>query len=246
MAREPGSREQRLRFARELIIAHPEWGKDRLNKEVRGQFGTGLRRIDVAQMKDQVLIGRPKRSTGRLSVDALVRKSILLPEVKDRVKGERIVKVGFDEAYHRMRAAGFIDAEIRHFFSAGNVPELFNTKPYIEMLKERHHQFREWRQKGWSKQQVIDTIKEYYSKPKRSPFDFLRKSYRPPRNLDTKAYRRTARRTAQLKTQGLSRRKHPARTRGGAGSWMECPFCHHVYWGGTTTGTMPKCTRCGK
>lgn len=54
-------KEQRVERARELIRSHPDWGKDRVNKELRGEFGTGLRRIYVAGLKREELYAKPSR-----------------------------------------------------------------------------------------------------------------------------------------------------------------------------------------
>jgi len=192
-------REERLAYARTLIITHPKWGKDRVNREVKTYYGTGLRRIDVARLKDTTLIGRPRARTGRKPIEKLVREAILLPEVAIR----RVITIGFDEAYHRLRAAGFIDMEIRHIFSAGNVPELFNTAPFNAMIHQRRHWVMERIKKGWTKGQLLDAIKRYYTKPERSPFDFLRREYKPPLRVDFVKYRAAARKRAMAKTRTL-------------------------------------------
>lgn len=55
------SKEVRVDRARELIRLHPEWGKNRINKELREEFGTGLRRIYVGRLKGEELYVKPSR-----------------------------------------------------------------------------------------------------------------------------------------------------------------------------------------
>ena len=182
-------RARRLARAKELIIQNPSWGRVRVNKELRKEYGVGLRTIDVQRLKDATLIGRPKASTGRKSVKSILAEALITPE--------RVSIVGFEEAYSRLRSSGFINAEIRHIFSAGNVPGLFGTEPFKDMLRSRRRWFKDRRKAGWSKVQIIDAIKKHYVAPTRSPFDFLRIEYRPPLRVDFKRYRTIARKQAK-------------------------------------------------
>lgn len=198
MAKQVASREERLARAKELIIAHPTWGRVRVNKELRKQYGIGLRTTIVQKLKDATLIGRERASTGRKSVAELLREELITPE--------RITTIGFDEAYHKMRSAGFINMEIRNIFSAGNTPMLFTTEPFKAMLVSRRKWFRDRVESGWSKVQIIEAIKKYYSVERRSPFDFLRKEYKPPLRVDFKVYREAMRKRAQRDTRALYKR----------------------------------------
>ena len=193
----------RLAKAKVLIITHPDWGRVRVNKELRKQFGVGLRTIDVQRLKDTLLIGRPKARTGRKSVAAILAEALITPE--------RVTIVGFDEAYMRLRSAGFINMEIRHIFSAGNVPMLFGTEPFKIMLKNRRKWFMARRKKGWSKGQIIDAIKKYYTPEKRGdPFDFLREVY-PEVGMRLRIDRKTYRIAAAKKARKEVRRLYKGR-----------------------------------
>lgn len=198
MAKKVASREERLARAKALIIQHPDWGRIKVNKQVRKEFGIGLRTIDVQKLKDTTLIGRERAQTGRKSVAELLREELITPE--------RMTTIGFDEAYHKMRSAGFINMEIRNIFSAGNTPMLFTTEPFKAMLVSRRKWFRDRVKSGWSKGQVIDAVKNYYSVERRSPFDFLRKEYKPPLRVDFKVYREAMRKRAQRDTRALYKR----------------------------------------
>jgi len=187
-------RSVRLKRAEALIIQHPEWGRVKVNKELRKEYGVGLRTIDVQRLKDRTLIGRPKARTGRKSVEAILAEALITPE--------RVIIVGFDEAYMRLRQSGFINAEIREIFSAGNVPELFSSEPFKNMLRSRRRWFRDKVKRGWTKAQIIETIKRFYV-PQPSPFEFLRREYQPPLRVDFVKYREVARRRAKRITKPL-------------------------------------------
>jgi len=189
-------RSVRLKRAEALIIQHPEWGRVRVNKELRKEYGVGLRTIDVQRLKDRTLIGRPKARTGRKSIASLLGEALITPE--------RVTVVGFDEAYMRLRSAGFINSEIREIFSAGNVPELFGTAPFKAMLRSRRQWFRDKIRRGWPKTKIIATIQQFYV-PKPSPFEFLRLEYQPPLKVDFVKYREVARRHAKRITKPLYR-----------------------------------------
>jgi len=194
-------RARRLARAKELFIAHPSWGRARVNKELRKQYGIGLRTIDVQRLKDATLIGRPKARTGRKSVEAILAEALITPE--------RVTIVGFDEAYMRLRQSGFINAEIRTIFSAGNVPGLFGTEPFKIMLRNRRVWFKDKRKRGWSKTQIIDAIKRYYTpEVKGDPFDFLREVYPEVGkrlHIDIKGYRKVAAKRARKQVKKLYR-----------------------------------------
>lgn len=188
----------RLARARALIIQHPEWGRLHVNKQLRREFGIGLRTIDVQRLKDTLLVGSPRARTGRKSIASLLAEELITPE--------RVTIIGFDEAYMRLRSAGFLNMEIREIFSAGNCPELFGTEPFKAMLRSRRKWLRDMVRRGNSKGQIIDAIKKYYSKEERSPFDFLRKEYKPPLRVDFKTYREAARKRAQRQVKTLYKR----------------------------------------
>ena len=184
----------RLKRAEALIIQHPEWGRVRVNKELRKEYGVGLRTIDVQRLKDRTLIGRPKARTGRKSIASLLGEALITPE--------RVTVVGFDEAYMKLRSAGFINSEIREIFSAGNVPELFGTEPFKDMLRSRRRWFKDMVRRGWSIAQIIETLNKFYG-PKPSPFEFLRREYQPPLRVDFVKYRDVARKRAVKITKPL-------------------------------------------
>jgi len=214
-------RDIKLAFAKALIISNPNLGKDAINKQVRKEYGTGLRRIDVAKLKDATLLGRPKKSTGIKSVRKLVEEQVLvLPTEKAREY--KLVTVGFDTAFHMMRSAGFLPFEIQNVFSANGVSLVFGSNPFKAMLKSRRAWVRDKKKRGWSNDDIILEIKKYYSitdskgQPKHSPFDFLRKEYEPRPKKDkaeiksalSKQYEKNKQRKAAISTEQLYGRGH--------------------------------------
>jgi len=190
-----------------MIIDHPSWGKRHINKELRKELGAGLRDDTVARLKEKTLTGRPRAQTGRKSVIGLLAEEIITPE--------RVTTIGLDEAYHRLRSAGFLNMEIRRLLSAGNIPGLFNTDAFRIMLRNRRQWLNRMLRDGWSKERIIIEIKRYYSVEGRDVFDFLKDVYNLPGykklRIDRKKYRTVAAKTAGKKVKKLYRTPVKAR-----------------------------------
>lgn len=189
------SKTVREKRAKQMIIDHPSWGKRHINKELRKELGAGLRDDTVARLKEKTLTGRPRAKTGRKSVIQLLAEELITPDL--------VAKTGIEEINHKLLSAGFLKMEIRHILSAGNIPQLFKTKPFILMLQERRRWWREMRRAGFTNAEIVDAIRRYYSVEGRSPFDFLRVEYKPPRKADIVKYREAARKRSERKVATL-------------------------------------------
>jgi len=199
------AKSERTAYAKQLIIANPTWGKDKINKAVRVRYNVGLRRVDVARLKEVTLIGRPKAQTGRKPIEKIVKQRIITPIISERVREFKVAIIGFDAAYHLMRSAGFLDNEIKETFGAPNVPALFGTDVFKTMLKDRRAWFMSMLRQGISKAHIIGEIKAHYLKPKRDVFDFLRAGYdyKKKGQLTEAEYRYMQRKQAQGKIKDL-------------------------------------------
>lgn len=204
MVKKKVTRQARLDRLKEFILINPTYGRKKLAKELKKEYGVSFRLTTIAKVKEEVLLGEKipyKKPTGKKSITGLLYEEIMSPQ--------QAILVGFDEAYHKFVSAGFLKMEIRNIFSAGNVPELFSTKPFEAMLRERRAWVRDRIKAGLTKGQIIDSIKGFYSKrditggPVNSPFDFLRGVYLPPLRVDFKTYRELSRRRALKKTRKL-------------------------------------------
>ena len=184
------TRQERIEYARLLIRRHPEWGEPHLNLSIRKEYGIGLRRIDLAALKQGLVFDEGKfMPAGTIQGD------------------QRIITMGFTEAQQMLISAGFLPHEIRELFSAHGVVDALNSKPFHDMLIERRRWVSQMRKAGLSARQIMDAIKMWYKRDeKRSPFDFLRKEYRPPKKVDRKEYREAARRRASRMVSGLYRK----------------------------------------
>ena len=184
------TRQERIEYARLLIRRHPMWGEPRLNLSIRNEYGAGLRRKDLAALKQGLVFDEGKFAP---------------PEA---LEGDlRIATMGFAEAQQMLTSAGFLPQEIRELFSAHGVVDALNSKPFHAMLVERRRWVGEMRKAGLSGRQIAEAIKAWYKRDEtRSPFDFLRKEYRPPNKVDRKEYREAARRRASRKITGLYRK----------------------------------------
>lgn len=195
-----GTKEERTAYAKSLIIANPNYGKARVNELVKGKYKVGLRRIDVARLKEETLVGRTKKQTGMVSVKRLIAE-MLPPE---DITKEQVIKIGFDEAYMKLRASGFITSEIRHIFSSESPIAVFNSKPFAAQLRTRRRWYRDMRKDGWTKGQIVTAINQYYSPEKEgSPFDFLKVEYLPPLKIDFDPGEERKRKIAAKKVKAL-------------------------------------------
>jgi len=184
------TRQERLEYAHLLVRRHPSWGEPRLNASIKNEYGEGLRRKDLARLKQELLFGE-----GRFAPADATQAD------------ERIITMGFAEAQQMLISAGFLPGEIRTLFSAHGVVDALNSKPMHAMLVERRRWVNEMRKAGLSARQIIDGIKAWYARDaSRSPFDFLRREYRPPLKVDRTAYRAAAQRRASRTTSGLYRK----------------------------------------
>ena len=196
-----GTKAERTAYAKSLFIANPAYGKNRVNELIRKKYKVGLRRIDVARLKEETLVGRPKKQTGMVSVKRLLSKDVIPPE---DITPEYITKIGFSEAYMRLSASGFISSEIRHIFSTGSPIAVFNSKPFAAQLRKRRRWYRDRRKAGWTKAQIVVAIKKFYAPEKgKSPFDFTKDVYLPPLKIDFDPGEERKRKIAAKKVKAL-------------------------------------------
>lgn len=94
----------------------------------------------------------------------------------------------------RLRAAGFIEYEIQQF-DAATTPDGQTAQPRISLsshtwaiaIGKRYRWVQDQKSRGLTNKQIADKINEYYRKRgirKRSPWDFIRESYKPIKQLD--------------------------------------------------------------
>ena len=105
----------------------------------------------------------------------------------------------------RLRRVGFIEDEIDYFDRAvdpaGNPQHLdLDSKVWRNAMRSRSAWRREQRRRGVSDDRIVRAIRNYYAMGKgRSPFDFIRQEYRPPRKLTDYEKARKARAKAGVK-----------------------------------------------
>lgn len=189
------SKKERLELARKLMIQHGTWGSERINKIVKDRLGAGLRAIDIAHLKAEVLIGQAKVHTGRKAISTIISEGLLSADMAARP--------GFAVAHHRLVSAGYTPGEIKVIFAAPNVPALFDTDIFKRMLQNRRTWVRTQRQRGLTITELRDLIRQYYQRPSASPFEFLRVEYQSRKRVDFKDYREAARIRAARQTRRL-------------------------------------------
>ena len=84
---------------------------------------------------------------------------------------------------------GFLPQEIDEFDDArtpdGKLQDLaFDSAPFRAMRESRTKWILKLKKSGWNNRQIVEQIKRYYRlKAGRSPFDFLKIEYQPPKKL---------------------------------------------------------------
>ena len=89
-----------------------------------------------------------------------------------------------------LKSSGFLPNEIEAFDTAktpdGEKQKLaFDSAPFMSMIMSRVKWITDLKERGWSNSQIINQIRRYYHmKSGRSPFDFLKLEYKPPKKID--------------------------------------------------------------
>ncbi len=84
---------------------------------------------------------------------------------------------------------GFLPDEIKQFDAAKTPDDKqqdldFDSAPFQAMIESRRKWILNLKKRGWNNAQIIIQLKRYYAlKSGRSPFDFLKLEYRPPKKL---------------------------------------------------------------
>ena len=209
-------KQTRLARLNEIILAHPTYGRKKLAKELKKEYGIAFRLTTIAAAREATLLGEKiphKRPTGIKSVESILAEALITPE--------RAIIIGFDSAFHKLISAGFIKTEIQTIFSAGNVPELFGTKPFERMLSERRQWVRDRLRAGWTKREIIAEVKSWYRKrdtDTKGEFAFLRATYPEivAKKADITKCRVAAGKKAKQQIKPLYKRKLPVRITGRA------------------------------
>lgn len=83
-----------------------------------------------------------------------------------------------------LRNAGFIDIELQKFESADAFPNgpLENFPAWMTMMDSRREWVEDKINRGWTEDEIERELANYYRHDsRRTPFDFLRAEYRPPK-----------------------------------------------------------------
>ena len=86
-----------------------------------------------------------------------------------------------------LRNAGFTENEIQQFDEAPNFPQdsLIGHPAWMTMIENRQEWVRDKIQRGWQKDEIENEIMNYYLRDlQRTPFDFLKAEYKPPKKHD--------------------------------------------------------------
>lgn len=187
------TKQEILARAKEIIISQPSAGKERINRQLRTEFGVGLRSATVLKIKSDVASEMPR----------------LLPELY----GRGSVPKGLNDIYKGWIRAGFMAFEARELtlghgerYRAFNAKAVFDSAPAEAARQTRINLVRDLLKQGWTKKQIRENIFDYYKRSKeRSPWDMIRAEYKPSKKVDYKDYRAKARKRAKAKQRSLQR-----------------------------------------
>lgn len=186
--------EQKLARAREIIKAQPSIGKDKVNRYLRMEFGSGLRSRTILGVKGEVA-----QETPRL-IHELYRYGGVSPSKQN--------------IYKQWRVAGFLPSEARELtIGHGGVlvdsQRVFESMPGAAARRTRIAWIQMLADRGWNAKQIMREMRMYYALgQKRSPWDFIRAEYRGGRKIkDILDYQDKARKRAEAKTSKLYRHK---------------------------------------
>jgi len=65
MAKKLTTQQKKVRWAKQAIRKNPSWGRDRLNKELKSRYGSGIRKQQLSDIKHIVLHTAAKSETAR-------------------------------------------------------------------------------------------------------------------------------------------------------------------------------------
>lgn len=105
-----------------------------------------------------------------------------------------------------LASAGFTNREIMELANAKTLkgadqpPININSPAWQRVLESRRQWWTDKLERGWEEGDIIREIENYYKRDeKRTPFDFLRAEYRPPKRID---YMEAIRRRHQAQIHG--------------------------------------------
>lgn len=114
-------RELIISRARQLINEHPDWGKDRINRELRVEFGSGLRRIDLAKLKGSIVQPVMREQATQLLRYQTLRKEGFLPEEAQFYSQWAISQLGMKKV-RRFRQSE-INQALKHGIPTTKIPD---------------------------------------------------------------------------------------------------------------------------
>lgn len=187
--------------AKELIESQPSAGKERINKQLRAEFGVGLRSSTVLKLKEEVAEAKPALYPQLYAMGSVTK--------------------GLNDIYRGYLKAGFLAFEARELtlghgerYRAFDARAVFDSAPAIAARQTRINWVRDLLKQGWTKKQIRDNIIDFYRRSKKvDVWQHIRAEYKPRKKVDYKEYKTKARKRARAKQKSL--------LKGGREEWIE-------------------------
>lgn len=108
-------------------------------------------------------------------------------------KTPELTPVEYQAHYKRIIKYGFLPYEAKEFLNAkagywhdkqADIRKIVESKPFQDMLDQRLKWIHDCKTIGWSGLKIGQALKDYYKlQSGRTPFDFLKIEYKPPKQL---------------------------------------------------------------
>lgn len=179
--------------AKQLIAENPLSGKERINKQLRAEFGKGLRSSTVLKLKGEVSAERPSLYPQLYSTGSVPR--------------------GLNEIYKGWLRSGFLAFEARELtlghgdrYRSFDAKAVFDSIPGQLARETRANLVRQQLRDGWTKKQIRDNITDFYLRSKKTDvWAHIRAEYKPKKQVDYTDYREKVRRRAKAKQRRLEK-----------------------------------------
>lgn len=189
--------------AKEIIASNPTAGKTRVNRQLREEFGKGLRSSTILKLKGEVATEKPSL------YPLLYARGSVPKELRD--------------IYNGWKQAGFLTFEARELtlghgerYRSFDAKAVFDSIPGQKARETRLNLVRQQFRDGWTKKQIRDNIIDFYIKGRKvGPWEHIRAEYKPRQKQD---YSSKARIRAKAKQKRLKRSQPIATTRA---EWIE-------------------------
>ena len=162
--------------------------------------------MNTAQFYARAIINRaPGLSNSQVRLAVLDKTGVMMSETQinaARQKSGRVTSTTDKTSYAILLSEGWTSYEARELL--GGLKVSIDSPLVMAMRRERVNWLAAMMTSGLTHRQVMQSVSDWYaSDSKRSPFEFLRREYKPPLKVNRSEYRAAAKRRASRRTSEL-------------------------------------------